>query len=454
MGFLRVFYWFWYVIFAINFIVFTLKLIFYPQQFTPFLYKYLFFCFLYTISPLLYFSRDFFIDFISSIKIKGFQLNEYKLGAFIFAVVGIFLFYIFFIGHPNKQDEFSFTVKPNRPIPDFLCKANTFYEIDAEHGIGQLKVNNTFYNVPNFRRYAVIFDEDTNLGIRSFTDGVWFQSANIKINKMSSIPTPNNHNILIYLTPQRYSNYAIYVNKGSKIDFTIQNELFYLGSFNENNLLHESLIRKDNISYWFFKQNKIRFKAAEVPFFLHLKNFPSAEEMEVSVENPESHYFDIVRHKLDAIYLENGEKIKTKFWLDAGDYVNIETRPSVEISYLVSDEINTDKQYISMRGSYCIPDVDGYLSFSNTSGNDLVITKVIIKHKKTWELNLKDNETFTINLESGDMINSKSSSRYYVNDSIMEADKTYKISRKGDITFKASVDPQPIKVSVAQRRGY
>lgn len=124
MGFLLFIYWFCYVIFALNFIVWLLKLLFYPQQFTPLLYKVLIFCSFYTLSPLLYFCRGVLIDFISSIKIKGFQLNEYKLGAFIFAVVGIFLFYIFFIGHPNKQDEFSFTVKPNRPIPDFLCKAN------------------------------------------------------------------------------------------------------------------------------------------------------------------------------------------------------------------------------------------------------------------------------------------------------------------------------------------
>lgn len=452
LGGLKIIYWFFYIVFAIDLIAFSSKIIFYPNTVSS--YGFWWFCFLYTLSPFLYFCRGFFQDFICSINIGGLKLNEYKLGAFIFAIIGIFLFYFFFVVHSNKQDEFSFTVKPNRAMPDFLCKANTFYEINAEHGIRQLKVNNTFYNVPDSRRYAVIFDEDTNLGIQVFTDGVWFKSANIKINKMSSIPTPNTYSILIYLTPNKYSNYALYVNKGSKIDFITQNELFYLGSFNENNLLNESLIRKDNISYWFFKQNKIRFKAAEVPFFLYLKNFPYSEEMEVNVENPESNIYNIVKHKLNAIYLEKGDTIKTNFWLDAGDSVKVKTRPFSELVYSVNNKIITQITH-DYDHNYCFDsDVDGYLSFSNTSINDIVITKIIINRRKTWELNLKDNETFTINLESGDILNSKSSSRYYVNDSIMEADKTYKISRNGDITFKASVDPQPIKVSVAQRRGY
>lgn len=445
MGFLRVFYWFWYVIFAINFIVFTLKLIFYPQQFTPFLYKYLFFCFLYTISPLLYFSRDFFIDFISSIKIKGFQLNEYKLGAFIFAVVGIFLLYIFFIGHSNKQDEFSFTVKPNRPMPNFVCKANTFYEIKTEQGIYRLNVNNNGYEVPDLKRYIVVFDEDTNLRVAPFTDGIWFKSAEIEIKKLPAEPSIDNSGVLVFITPNKYSNYSLPVSRGMKLDLKQQCDLFYLGEFINDKLLNEILIRKDDFSMRFTDNRIIKFKAAEVPLFLYINNKPFKEKL-------------VVNGKVigDALHLMPGDIIKTDVWVDKGDHVTFDKQYNSFGCWLTDRLLfssgNSDWHELSgFSFKYFEALEDGYISIKCLQQTTIDFMKI---ERKNIELNLQQNELVKIPVVPGDRYEITSSSRFYLNGKLYDADIIYRYTTSSDsMEIKASVDPRTIIIKVLQRKG-
>jgi len=440
LGGLKIIYWFFYIVFAIDLIAFSSKIIFYPNTVSS--YGFWWFCFLYTLSPFLYFCRGFFQDFICSINIGGLRLNEYKLGAFIFAIIGIFLFYIFFIGHSNNQDDFSFTIKPNRPMPDFLCKANTFYEIDAEHGIYKLKVNNNFYEVPQKRKYYVRFDKDTNLGIDSFIDGVWFKSADINIKKLSSEPSIN-QGIFIFITPEKYSDYFIPVIRGMNIKFSIQKELFYMGKFVDNNLKEQNLMRKEEWRSWFNYDAKIKFKAAEVPFFLYLTTPPYMEKMN----------FD-GKDYLNAIYINSMQTIKTDFWLDKEDTIRICYRGCGDkIEFLTNDD-KIDNLYCNSFYAYNNVKSDGYLIINNKNDQTCIIDKIIISRGRKWTLNLNPGEEYTIHLDKGDIISSRSSSRYYVNDNIKEADKTYQISRNGDITFKSSVDPQPIFVNVISRRGY
>ena len=57
---------------------------------------------------------------------------------------------------------------------------------------------------------------------------------------------------------------------------------------------------------------------------------------------------------------------------------------------------------------------------------------------------------------TGDKIESYSRSGYYVGGKLMEPRRAYihNPSSDGYIEFKASVDPEPIRVRVLERRGY
>lgn len=62
MGCLLVFYWFWYVVFALDFVGFFFKYLLYPEKVSNTTFWFLWFCFFYTLSPLLYFGRGFILD--------------------------------------------------------------------------------------------------------------------------------------------------------------------------------------------------------------------------------------------------------------------------------------------------------------------------------------------------------------------------------------------------------
>ena len=86
---------------------------------------------------------------------------------------------------------------------------------------------------------------------------------------------------------------------------------------------------------------------------------------------------------------------------------------------------------------------------------DTVLYQIKVKRKKNWVFKLQPDETRQITFGKGDIIKSYSDSRYYVDGRIMEPKVTYKHERhrEGVMTFKASVNPRPISVWVAARRG-
>ena len=453
MGCLLFIYWFWYVVSAIDLLLFLIWLIFYPEKYSqqPGLYYGLLFFFLYVISPLFYVYRGVLLDFICSIKIKGVQLNEYKVASILFAIAGISLIVYFSVSSKN-QDNLSFNVKPNRPMPAFLCEANKIYLINAEHGIKGINVNYKLHKIPDFKRCAVIFNYNTKIIIDPYLDGIWFKDGSVEIKKRESEPL-NDYAFFIYLTPEKYSDYSMPVNAGIRFDTVEQNELFYVGEFKKDNLLEETLVKKGDWSFWFYEDKIIKFRAAEVPFFLYLKKWPYVEKMNVIVDRPGSNYNSSV-YNIDAIYLKPGQIFKTNYWLDKDDSINTKTRPSTELTYLVDDKIISRIKAVDFFSHHKIADYDGYLTLVNKSQHNCVITEISIGHSKNWKLNLKNGESYKINLENGDKISHHSGSRYYVNEHIMDANRTYEQRGRGDFVFKGSINPQTIYIKVLTRRGY
>ena len=79
-----------------------------------------------------------------------------------------------------------------------------------------------------------------------------------------------------------------------------------------------------------------------------------------------------------------------------------------------------------------------------------MVAEVSIEHKKSWRFKLKPGQVRKIKIYPGDVIVSDSRYRYYVDNTLLEANNRYKHTRstEGFLVFKPSVDPKEIRVWV------
>lgn len=367
------------------------------------------------------------------------------------------------------QTHWQFTVKPDKEMPVFLCKAKTPYSIETDNRIRGIFIDEKYYDfdkmhLGNKLKFGVLFDKNTNIAVDIYLTGLITKNGEIKITQDRQLHYPR----LLYLSPNEYSYYSIEGKKGMRLDIPRQSESYYVGHFYDGGLNRENLISNNrNYSFRFWWKYAVRFKAAEAPFLFVLAKDPYFENLKVR-RKPEKSPFYLEDKSIGNVYLlKKGQIVEMPFWVEKGDRFNImdknlssKNNPDKNYSDLVMIKIgNSDWQRLTNslafgQGWSVWAERDGYISLKALRW--CAITEVKIIRKKSWDLNLKQNQSKKIKVYTGDKIESYSRSRYYVDGKLMTPDRAYihNPSSDGYIEFKASVDPKPIRVRVLERRGY
>lgn len=367
------------------------------------------------------------------------------------------------------QTHWQFTVKPNKGMPVFLCKAKTPYSIEADGRIKGIIIDEKYYSfdkihLGNRLKFIVFFEKNTNIVVKIYLRGLITKRGEINIEEGWHFNYPR----LLYLSPNEYSYYFIECKKGMRLYIPRQNKSYYIGHFQGEGLKKEKLISNNkHYSFRFWNKYNVRFKAAEEPFLFVLAHDPYFENFKVR-RKPETSPFYLEDKSTGKIYLlKKGEIVKTPFWVEKGDRFDIMDRN-------LSSKHNPDRNYSDVamikignsgwqrltnslafgQGWSVWAKRDGYISIRALKSCEF--TKVKIIRKKSWDLKLKQNHSKRIKVYTGDKIESYSRSRYYVDGKLMEPRRAYihNPSSDGYIEFKASVDPKPIRVRVLERRGY
>jgi hypothetical protein len=367
------------------------------------------------------------------------------------------------------QTHWQFTVKPDKEMPVFLCKAKTPYSIETDNRIRGIFINENYYDFDKMRlgnklKFGVFFDKNTNIVVDIYLTGLVTKRGEIKITQDPQFNYPR----LLYLSPNEYSYYSIEGKKGLRLDIPSQSESYYIGHFKGGRFIREHSI--SNNRYYFLRfwwKHTVKFRAAEKPFLFVLANDPYFENLKIR-RKPEKNPFYLENKMIENIYLlKKGEIVETPFWVEKGDRFSIMDRnlssrqnPDKNYSDLVMIKIgNSGWQRLTNslafgQGWSVWAETDGYILLKGLRG--CAITEVKIIRKKSWELRLKQNQSKRIKVYTGDTIESYSRSTYYADGKLMAPNKAYihNSSSDGYIEFKTSVHPKPILVRVLERRGY
>lgn len=356
---------------------------------------------------------------------------------------------------PNKEvTKWKFKVKKNRPMPNFLCKASTYYKFVATGDINEITIDGISYNTPHYIGFFTSFPCDTSIHLAFQLDGIFVKSGYVNISKELNAGYPR----MLYLQTEEYSSFYVEVSKCMRIDLPEQRELYYLAVFENGNLAREQLMMNNqNYSLRFYNSSQLKFKAAEIDFPLIIAQNPYFEEMELSYGNKYKRQ-DVVLKK--SFYLNTGDIVITKFWLDKGDWVNFPNINSPEKIYCRIDTKNSRWKELGVRENYYFyqrmyeADKSGYLALKAAS--QIPITKIEIEHKKKWSLPLKNGEIYKIPVYRDDVYLLSSKSRFYFYDQLLNANVTYtyKSPADGHIKLMGSIIPDSIEVKVVSRRGY
>ena len=160
-----------------------------------------------------------------------------------------------------------------------------------------------------------------------------------------------------------------------------------------------------------------------------------------------------------AYFLDHGEVIETKFWIDKGDEIGIQ--PAYYECLLACSTKGKGWRNTYFDGVFGRPgfrifqaESPGYLKIK--ARERYIIYRIVIVHNKSWYLDLKTGQVKKIKVYPGDILCSSSDSRYYLDDQLLEGSyvHTHVQDEERYLNFKGSINPSPIKIRVVHRRGY
>lgn len=367
----------------------------------------------------------------------------------IFILTGCGFLYLHYNYHPRKNEKIHWTykIKPDEQIPHFLCKANKIYTFTSKSGISSIIIDNKKHYLGE-NSFIIFFEKDTALDIDTYLDGIWFKRGYLEIWEGKK---GFNYPRLIYLSVDKYSDTLFKVSKGMVYNIPEHRELFYLGQFKKGHKKFETLMKNNGGEYFRFWGNyEVKFRAAEVPFFIILKGEPWFENLTIKYGGGRNNGWQQTKTFPKAYYLKLGDVIKTPFYLDEGDQVEFIIEGGDESKILCSTNgVDWEEIYENYTA-----DKTGYLRIKTI--NQSIINKISITHNKTWELNLQPGEYKKIKMLDDDLFMIYSETRFYVDGQILESGEYFTFAGYNNryLEIKASVDPRPINIWVVSRKGY
>jgi len=257
----------------------------------------------------------------------------------------------------------------------------------------------------------------------------------------------------VKLTVNQFSELTIKVNKGMRLGIpnNYYDELFKIAYFQNNSLVYEKLVTHAGgipppwyLFYFFWDNYDLKLKSAEVPHTLIFRYNLRKEKLALN--------YDIIG---DAYFMEKGETVTTKIYLDERDRFEIEgiTFNSIDLdSYAGRDFIadyNRKESLDAFRNDM------GYLQIN--AKRRIIVNKIKLE-RITYDLslNLQQNKVYQMKVYKGDIIKTESGVRYYVNNQIMDKNKgnIHNIDNDGYLELKGSYGAEQINLRVLKRKGY
>ncbi|RJO62140.1 hypothetical protein C4544_00720 [candidate division WS5 bacterium] len=362
------------------------------------------------------------------------------------AIILVFALIYFLVRYGQKQAEevyWKFNVAPDKPMTEFICKANNDYIFKTSGAIKKIYIDGIEHpgNSSTYIGFKTLFKKDTRIKLDIAMSGYFTSDGTIEIWKgTTQVSFPR----LYVLKTDTYSDHAINVKKGTRFDVKRSEELYYAGYFRNGALAHEVLVKdKKDMMFQFYDDYAIKFRAGEVPTALIIPE-TYRESLTVTISSIQNR--DRRTKELNAAYfIPAGQVITTPFWLDVGDEVRLSAH------YIMAA---TSGAWQKIYGRSFYADSSGYLQIKAVQ--DSSVDRVHINHNKTWKLNISPDTSSTIQVYKGDILKSYSKSRYYADGKLMDRDTSneHVVEKDGYIEFKSSIDPNIIEVRVVSRRGY
>jgi len=342
---------------------------------------------------------------------------------------------------PGKT-HWKFEITPDKPMPEFVCKANTDYKFKTSGAIQSIYINGIKHSGKNLRAwigFVISFKKDTNIKIDFDLKGVFARSGIVEVTKGI---TPDDSPRFIPLSTYQYSDFSYSVKRGMDLDIKRHGELYYAGYFKNGTLLKNELVKRNTKkAFRFMYDYTIRFKSAEIPFILVIEKQPHIVKLHVHHKSAEGNK---TTNLGNAYLLKPGETLETPFWADKGDIFYFNTKIMVA----------TGNTWSKTATRSFTAKTDGPIKLKAIE--DTAVDTIHIQRNTSWNLKLAHNESTFIVVNRGDYLISQSKSRYKVDGKIMDRDviNQHPIQKDTALEFKGSVDPRPIGVWVVQRRFY
>jgi len=245
----------------------------------------------------------------------------------------------------------------------------------------------------------------------------------------------------LYLEPDKYNKFKLYIKKGSKFSFNIVIPSFYIDFFDLNGKLISSKKTekqqlysgmKTNFNVLFKEDGYLQFKSAEQSFWKLIER----TEKEMLLLNDKA--------QGEATILKKGEIYNSKIWLDSGDDLTVYTG---EFQFSVGDDKFESEKNYNVRNS-------GYLKVKAL--DEAVINKIKFKRNAGWHIKLKPEETYKtkVKVYPGDALSFESTYRFYINNRLQDLGKmTYNFDNEEELEIKGYNRQAEIYIKVLKRRG-
>jgi len=356
----------------------------------------------------------------------------------LLAAAGVF-FWLHFTGEKSQstsEPSWKYRVTNEKIMPYFHCEKGQDYSFLCTGDIKGLRIDSKYYSVDPGKMFVLALPESAYVSVDIRTEGYFINDGYVEIQKGRCYSVR-----VLFLQTGYYDDFGIPVRKGQRLNLPRQQELAYMAYVQKQRIREKELIKNDDEYYFrFFKSEELRFQAAEVPFLFVIKSMPFFEPLKVNSD----------RRGL-AFYLMPGEQVETDIWLDPEDDVFFGYQPR---NSLLCSTTGVGWKYLSGENNASFEAVyEGYLRIKCQKRT--VVTSLHVDRDRVWTIDKNYQRARKIKVYPGDVIQTSSSSRYYVNGQILEAGLryTHRPTEEGFLEIKASVDPRPIKVEVKARRG-
>lgn len=338
---------------------------------------------------------------------------------------------------PDKK-EFEFRINQWNDMPYFYCKGKTKYTFTSTGDIKKVYIGNSWSaNYPIGKSFSIELESPERVKVETELQGVFWKKGLVTVKEgVAEAPRWT----FGYLPAKQLSPFSINVKKGQRLDLAKQNELYYLIYFRSGVEKKRELVKNDgNYFFWFWHDYELKIMPAEVGFSFVGAISPYYESLAVNDKNYGK-----------AIFLAEGETFETPLYIDRWDDISLKSREKwidnsdYHIMVGKTDYDKIDTPY----------DSGGMLTIKAIK--PIVITELSVHRNTRWSFKLKQDEEDKFHVFSGDIITSRSNSRYFVDGNIVEANKSnkYLSCSDRDIIFKGSVNPEEIIVTVEKRKGF